>query len=188
LLIGEHDPPKAARRGLQLLNQRRDAIVKHLRCPLFWCGPASFLTLTWECAPDFWSIRSVDQRLLPDPESPEATKHHGQAMREESGMRAMRWVLSARAGSARPVVRMERSRSRRRPDRSVRRASVAKPRSRAGGDDGARLPRSSSRSPGRPPVAAHACCAFMADLSQDPAKATSFTTRFEFARADNDLR
>lgn len=63
LVIGGAKPPQGVYAGLRLLNQRRDSVVRHLGCPLLWCGPHEFLELTWERAPDFWSIRSVDRRL-----------------------------------------------------------------------------------------------------------------------------
>jgi tetratricopeptide (TPR) repeat protein len=49
--------------ALRLVNQRRDSIVQSLARPLLWCGPAEFLKLTWERAPDFWSIRAMTLRL-----------------------------------------------------------------------------------------------------------------------------
>lgn len=74
IVIGGRSPPQAVYRGLRILNQRRDTIVKHLRCPLLWCGPHSFLDLTWEQAPDFWSIRSIDRRLEPEPRPAESAR------------------------------------------------------------------------------------------------------------------
>jgi hypothetical protein len=68
IVIGGAAPPQGIYAGLRLLNQRRDSIVKRLQCPLLWCGPQGFLNLTWERAPDFWSIRSVDRRLRPEVE------------------------------------------------------------------------------------------------------------------------
>jgi tetratricopeptide (TPR) repeat protein len=49
--------------ALRLVNQRRDSIVQSLARPLLWCGPAEFLKLTWERAPDFWSIRAMTLRF-----------------------------------------------------------------------------------------------------------------------------
>lgn len=48
---------------LRLVNERRDAIAKHLNCPLLWCGSAEFLVQTGQMAPDFWSIRAVERRM-----------------------------------------------------------------------------------------------------------------------------
>lgn len=55
--------PRGVSGALGLVNQARDAIVRTLRRPLLWCGPRSFLNLTWQNAPDFWSIRSVDHSM-----------------------------------------------------------------------------------------------------------------------------
>ncbi len=49
--------------ALRLVNMRRDSIVHALGRPLLWCGPAEFLKLTWERAPDFWSIRAMTLRF-----------------------------------------------------------------------------------------------------------------------------
>jgi tetratricopeptide (TPR) repeat protein len=49
--------------ALRLVNMRRDSIVQALARPLLWCGPAEFLKLTWERAPDFWSIRAMTLRF-----------------------------------------------------------------------------------------------------------------------------
>jgi tetratricopeptide (TPR) repeat protein len=49
--------------ALRLVNQRRDSIVESLARPLLWCGPPEFLKLTWERAPDFWSIRAMTLRF-----------------------------------------------------------------------------------------------------------------------------
>jgi tetratricopeptide (TPR) repeat protein len=49
--------------ALRLVNMRRDSIVEALARPLLWCGPAEFLKLTWERAPDFWSIRAMTLRF-----------------------------------------------------------------------------------------------------------------------------
>jgi tetratricopeptide (TPR) repeat protein len=49
--------------ALRLVNMRRDSIVHALGRPLLWCGPADFLKLTWERAPDFWSIRAMTLRF-----------------------------------------------------------------------------------------------------------------------------
>lgn len=48
---------------LRLVNERRDAIAKHLNRPLLWCGSAEFLVQTGQMAPDFWSIRAVERRI-----------------------------------------------------------------------------------------------------------------------------
>ena len=72
--------PRGVSGALGLVNQARDAIVRTLRRPLLWCGPRSFLNLTWQNAPDFWSIRSVDHsmysaagRVAPDGTAPVTT-------------------------------------------------------------------------------------------------------------------
>jgi tetratricopeptide (TPR) repeat protein len=49
--------------ALRLVNMRRDSIVQALARPLLWCGPPEFLKLTWERAPDFWSIRAMTLRF-----------------------------------------------------------------------------------------------------------------------------
>ncbi len=67
MVIGPGAPPRGVSGALGLVNQARDAIVRTLRRPLLWCGPRSFLNLTWQHAPDFWSIRSVDHSLYSDP-------------------------------------------------------------------------------------------------------------------------
>ena len=54
VVIGPADP-EAAREGLSRLDARCDAIVERLGGPLLWCGPASFLAVSGEAAPDFWS-------------------------------------------------------------------------------------------------------------------------------------
>jgi AAA-like domain len=70
MVIGSREPlPGGSHLGMRLVNEHRDSLVRHLGCPLLWCGPTSFLDFTWERAPDFWSIRSVDRQL-----EPEATK------------------------------------------------------------------------------------------------------------------
>lgn len=75
MVIGSRNPPRGVHMGLRLFNQNRGSIVKHLGCALFWCGPESFLELTAESAPDFWSIRAVTRKLeaeapLPAPAPP----------------------------------------------------------------------------------------------------------------------
>jgi tetratricopeptide (TPR) repeat protein len=65
MVIGSREPPEGVFLGLRLTNERRDVIAKTLRRPLFWCGPASFLRLTAQRAPDFWSVRAVERRLKP---------------------------------------------------------------------------------------------------------------------------
>lgn len=67
MIIGPGEPPRGVSGALGLVNQARDAIVRALRRPLLWCGPRSFLNLTWQHAPDFWSIRSVDHSLHSNP-------------------------------------------------------------------------------------------------------------------------
>lgn len=57
------------REGLSLVNLHRDAIVKHLRCPLLYCGPRSFMEQTLDVAPDFWSIREIPEVIEIVPES-----------------------------------------------------------------------------------------------------------------------
>jgi hypothetical protein len=82
-------PPPGIFPGLRLLNQRRDSIVRHLGCPLLWCGPHEFLELTWERAPDFWSIRAVDHRLeetaAPAPEAAAEPKEELRELRDLHG-------------------------------------------------------------------------------------------------------
>jgi tetratricopeptide (TPR) repeat protein len=59
LVIGGREPANGVYAGLRLLNQRRDTVARHLSCPLLWCGPPELLKLTWERAPDFWSVRAL---------------------------------------------------------------------------------------------------------------------------------
>ena len=70
ILIGSASLSEGAQAGLRLVNQRRDMLSKRLGCPLLWCGPQSFLNLSWEQAPDLWSIRATDQHLTVDPAPP----------------------------------------------------------------------------------------------------------------------
>lgn len=63
MVISPGTLPRGVSGALGLVNQARDAIVRTLRRPLLWCGPRSFLNLTWQNAPDFWSIRSVDHSM-----------------------------------------------------------------------------------------------------------------------------
>ena len=49
--------------ALRLVNMRRDSIVQALARPRLWRGPPEFLKLTWERAPDFWSIRAMTLRF-----------------------------------------------------------------------------------------------------------------------------
>jgi tetratricopeptide (TPR) repeat protein len=68
IVIGGRELPPAAGGALRQVNLHRDTIVRHLARPLIWCGPRPFLALTWERAPDFWSIRTVDYVVVPDEE------------------------------------------------------------------------------------------------------------------------
>lgn len=70
MVIGSRIPPQGASQALGLVNQARDAIVKKIGRPVLWCGPRSFLNFTWEEAPDFWSIRSVDHSMDAAPPAP----------------------------------------------------------------------------------------------------------------------
>jgi tetratricopeptide (TPR) repeat protein len=63
LVVGPARPNAGVYAALRLVNQRRDSIAQVLGRPLLWCGPADFLKLTWERAPDFWSIRALTMRL-----------------------------------------------------------------------------------------------------------------------------
>jgi tetratricopeptide (TPR) repeat protein len=51
---------------MHLVNQRRDSIARKLSRPLLWCGPPELMKLTWERAPDFWSIRALSLRIESD--------------------------------------------------------------------------------------------------------------------------
>ena len=66
VVIGRRELPQTTGAALRLVNLRRDTIAAKLRRPLLWCGPASFLMLTWERAPDFWSVRTVGHTIAPD--------------------------------------------------------------------------------------------------------------------------
>jgi len=63
MVIGPPHGSPALHAALRLVNQRRDSIAQALARPLLWCGPAEFLKLTWERAPDFWSIRAMTLRF-----------------------------------------------------------------------------------------------------------------------------
>jgi tetratricopeptide (TPR) repeat protein len=63
LVIGPRQPTGATLVALRLINQRRDSIASAIGRPLLWCGPPEFLKLTWERAPDFWSIRAMTRKL-----------------------------------------------------------------------------------------------------------------------------
>jgi tetratricopeptide (TPR) repeat protein len=63
MVIGPTHGGPAVYAALRLVNQRRDSIAHALSRPLLWCGPAEFLKLTWERAPDFWSIRAMTLRF-----------------------------------------------------------------------------------------------------------------------------
>ena len=63
MVIGPPVGSPAVHAALRLVNQRRDSIAQALARPLLWCGPAEFLKLTWERAPDFWSIRAMTLRF-----------------------------------------------------------------------------------------------------------------------------
>lgn len=67
VVVGARQVSPGVLAALRLVNQRRDSIAKHLGCPLLWCGSADFLKLSWERAPDFWSVRSMPLRILPAP-------------------------------------------------------------------------------------------------------------------------
>jgi tetratricopeptide (TPR) repeat protein len=63
IVVGDREPSHAQLAALRLVNQRRDSIAQALARPLLWCGPPEFLKLTWERAPDFWSIRAMTRKL-----------------------------------------------------------------------------------------------------------------------------
>ena len=63
MVIGPAQGGAALHAALRLVNQRRDSIAQALGRPLLWSGPAEFLKLTWERAPDFWSIRAMTLRF-----------------------------------------------------------------------------------------------------------------------------
>ncbi|HEY1695261.1 MAG TPA: tetratricopeptide repeat protein [Polyangiaceae bacterium] len=63
MLVGPAGTSAGLLAALRLVNQRRDSIVEALARPLLWCGPPEFLKLTWERAPDFWSIRAMTLRF-----------------------------------------------------------------------------------------------------------------------------
>ena len=66
MLIGARQPPPGIYAGMRLINQRRDSIARKLSRPLLWCGPPELMKLTWERAPDFWSIRALPLRVDED--------------------------------------------------------------------------------------------------------------------------
>jgi tetratricopeptide (TPR) repeat protein len=63
MVIGPARGGPGVHAALRLVNMRRDSIVQALGRPLLWCGPPEFLKLTWERAPDFWSIRAMTLRF-----------------------------------------------------------------------------------------------------------------------------
>jgi tetratricopeptide (TPR) repeat protein len=63
MVVGPARPSSGLYAALRLVNQRRDTIAQGLGRPLLWCGPAEFLKVTWERAPDFWSIRAMTIRV-----------------------------------------------------------------------------------------------------------------------------
>jgi tetratricopeptide (TPR) repeat protein len=63
VVVGGRDTTPGMLAALRLVNQRRDSIAEALTRPLLWCGPPEFLKLTWERAPDFWSVRALTTRL-----------------------------------------------------------------------------------------------------------------------------
>jgi tetratricopeptide (TPR) repeat protein len=63
MVVGPARPTPGLYAALRLVNQRRDSIAQALARPLLWCGPAEFLKVTWERAPDFWSIRAMTVRF-----------------------------------------------------------------------------------------------------------------------------
>jgi len=63
VVIAGGDLPEDLSLPLRLVNERRDAIAKHLDCPLLWCGSSAFLVQTGQQAPDFWSVRAVERRI-----------------------------------------------------------------------------------------------------------------------------
>ena len=65
VVIASGDLPEDLSLPLRLVNERRDAIAKHLDCPLLWCGSSAFLVQTGRQAPDFWSVRAVERRIEP---------------------------------------------------------------------------------------------------------------------------
>lgn len=69
MVIGSENPAKSIHTGFRILNGARDHIVKKLKRPLLWCGPVSFLNMTWGEAPDFWSIRMLPVRIEAAPEA-----------------------------------------------------------------------------------------------------------------------
>lgn len=68
LIFGPRDWVEQLPRALNLLNQQRDTIGRHLQRPLIWCGLHFFLEVFWDHAPDFWSIRNVTTQIPLDDE------------------------------------------------------------------------------------------------------------------------
>jgi tetratricopeptide (TPR) repeat protein len=66
MVICARQPPPGFFVAMHLVNQRRDSIARALARPLLWCGPAEVMKLTWERAPDFWSIRALSLRIDDD--------------------------------------------------------------------------------------------------------------------------
>jgi hypothetical protein len=55
--------PDVMRVPLARINMQRDSLARGLDCPLLWCGTVELLRLTWEFAPDFWSIAATPFRV-----------------------------------------------------------------------------------------------------------------------------
>ncbi len=69
IAVGSSDTPDADVALLRRVNQARDAVARP-PFPILWCGSTDWLALTWQHAPDFWSVRAQTRSLRPDPAGP----------------------------------------------------------------------------------------------------------------------
>jgi hypothetical protein len=53
----------AIRQTLAAVNWARDRIAEQLGCPVLWWGSKAFLRVTWEGAPDLWSVAGLPYRI-----------------------------------------------------------------------------------------------------------------------------
>ncbi len=63
LVLGPREKTKELLLGIQRINLMRNRLIKHLNRPLLWCGQSFFLEVTWDGAPDFWSVRDITQKI-----------------------------------------------------------------------------------------------------------------------------
>ena len=104
MVIGPRGTPPGLGAGLRIMNQRRDTIVEGLSCPLLWCGPLEFLNYTWERAPDLWSIRGMNQRVLLETKAPPESPLWGGVVAQGAPERLRETLRAAREQGDREVA------------------------------------------------------------------------------------